>query len=64
MKWFIIIIWLYLGMYGYIFWVAKHNKRYRAKWRTADVSMIPIFGLFGPMMFIIGFVLYKQRLKQ
>ena len=54
-------IWLYVGMYGYIFWVSKHNKRYRLKWRTADVALIPVFAILGPIMFITGFMLYKQR---
>jgi hypothetical protein len=48
-------------MYGYIFWVSKHNKRYRLKWRTADVALIPVFAILGPIMFITGFMLYKQK---
>lgn len=55
-------VWLYIGMYSYIFWVAKHNKRYRLKWRTTDVSLIPFFGILGPIMFITGYMLYKQKL--
>ena len=57
------IAWLYTGMYSYIFWVSKHNKRYRLKWRTSDVSMIPLFGLLGPVMFIVGFTLFKQNIR-
>lgn len=55
-------VWLYIGMYSYIFWVAKHNKRYRLKWRTADVALIPLFAILGPIMFITGYTLYKQKL--
>lgn len=57
-------IWLYIGMYGYIFWVSRHNKRYRLKWRTEDVALIPIFAILGPIMFIVGFVMYKKEFKQ
>lgn len=57
------IIWLYVGMYSYIFWVSKHNKRYRLKWRTGDVAMIPMFGLLGPVMFIVGYTIFKQQIR-
>lgn len=55
-------VWLYIGMYSYIFWVSKHNKRYRLSWRTTDVALIPMFAILGPIMFITGFMLYKQKL--
>ena len=54
-------IWLYIGMYSYMFWVSKHNKRYRLKWKTEDVILIPVFGILGPLMFITGFILYKEK---
>lgn len=61
MIYFIIVIWLYLGMYSYIYWVSKHNRKYRLKWSNSDVWMIPLFGILGPIMFITGFMLYKQK---
>jgi hypothetical protein len=61
MIYFIIVIWLYLGMYSYIYWISKHNRKYRIKWNTTDVWMIPLFGLLGPVMFVTGFMLYKQN---
>lgn len=54
-------IWLYIGMYSYMFWVSKHNKRYRIKWKTEDVVLIPVFAILGPLMFITGFILYKEK---
>jgi hypothetical protein len=54
-------IWLYIGMYSFIFWISKHNKRYRLRWRTMDVALIPMFAILGPIMFIAGFILYKQK---
>ncbi len=63
MIYLVIITWLYIGMYSYIFWVSKHNKRYRLKWRTSDVKMIPLFGLLGPVMFIVGYLMFTQQLK-
>jgi hypothetical protein len=62
MIYFLFTLWLYIGMYSYIFWVSKHNKRYRLKWRTSDVVLIPLFGLLGPIMFIAGIAMYKQKL--
>jgi hypothetical protein len=59
----LMITWLYLGMYSYIFWISKHNKRYRLKWKTEEVLMIPIFAVLGPIMFISGYLLFKQNIK-
>ena len=63
MIYLMIIIWLYTGMYGYIFWVNKHNRRYRLKWHRDDVKMIPLFGLLGPVMFIVGYLMFNQEGK-
>ena len=61
MIYLLALLWLYVGMYSFIFWVAKHNKRYRLKWKTDDVVVIPLFGLLGPLMFIAGYILSNQR---
>ena len=56
----LIITWLYIGMYGYMYWISKRNKRLSRKWRTHEVNVIPMMGVFGPLSFIVGFILYGK----
>ena len=56
----IVITWIYLGMYGYIYWINKRNKLYHKKWRSYEVRSIPMMGVFGPLAFIVGFILFKK----
>jgi uncharacterized membrane protein YsdA (DUF1294 family) len=60
----LLLFWLFTGMYGYIYWNTKISKRFRMKWRIDDVYLIPLFGLIGPLMTIIGYIVYKYKTKR
>jgi len=60
MEKILIITWLYVGMYGYMYWITKRNKKYSRKWRGHEVRVIPMMGIFGPLSFIVGFILYNK----
>ena len=56
----IAIAWVYLGMYGYIYWMTKRNKLHHKKWRGHEVKVIPMMGIFGPLSFVVGYILFKK----
>ena len=60
MEKILIIAWLYIGMYGYMYWINKRNKKYSRKWRTDEVYIIPMMGLLGPFSFIIGIIIKNK----
>ena len=56
------IIWLYLGMYGYIYWVNRANRaRSVRRWRPSDVFLIPIMGVLGIFTYIAGRIIYNKQ---
>ena len=57
MEKILMITWLYLGMYGYMYWMNKRNRKYSRKWRTHEVNVIPMMAFFGPFSFIIGIII-------
>ena len=60
MEKILIITWLYIGMYGYIYWIKRRNRKYSRKWRSDEVNIIPMMGILGPLSFFAGFVLYNN----
>lgn len=64
MEKILIITWLYIGMYGYIYWISKRNYMYHKKWRSYEARSIPMMGVFGPLSFIMGYVLYYKHNRQ
>jgi flagellar basal body-associated protein FliL len=60
MEKILIITWLYIGMYGYMYWISKRNKKHSRKWRTHEVNVIPMMAIFGPFSLIIGYILYSK----
>ena len=61
MEKILIIAWLYIGMYGYMYWMNKRNRKYSRKWRTHEVKSIPMMGLLGPFSFIIGIIIKNKQ---
>jgi hypothetical protein len=55
------ITWLYLGMYGYMYWITKRNRKYSKRWRTHEVRTIPMMGILGPFSYIMGYILYNRQ---
>ena len=60
MEKILMIVWLYTGMYGYMYWIKKRNRKYSRKWRSDEVNIVPMMGIFGPLSFILGFILYNK----
>jgi len=60
MEIILMITWLYLGMYGYMYWMNKRNRKYSRKWRTHEVNAIPMMAFFGPFAFIIGIIIRNK----
>ena len=60
MEKILMITWLYLGMYGYMYWMNKRNRKYSRKWRTHEVNVIPMMAFFGPFSFIIGIIIRNK----
>jgi len=56
----LIISWLYIGIYGYIYWISKRNRHYHKRWKTREVNAIPMMAIFGPLCFAIGYILYNE----
>jgi hypothetical protein len=54
------ITWLYAGMYGYMYWIKKRNRKYSRKWRSDEVNIVPMMGIFGPLSFVVGYILYNK----
>lgn len=60
----LLLLWLFSGMYGFIYWNTKISRKFRMKWRTDDVYLIPLFGLLGPLMIPVGYIVYKHKTKR
>ncbi len=60
MEKILMIAWLYTGMYGYMYWIKKRNRKYSRKWRSDEVNIVPMMGILGPFSFIVGFILYNK----
>lgn len=60
MEKILIIVWLYAGMYGYMYWIKKRNRKYSRKWRSDEVNIVPMMGILGPFSFIAGYILYNK----
>ncbi len=60
MEKILIILWLYTGMYGYIYWIKKRNFHNHKKWKDSEATLIPMMGIFGPLNLIIGRILYNK----
>ena len=60
MEKILMITWLYIGMYAYMYWINKRNRKYSRKWRTDEVYAIPMMAFFGPFSFIAGYILYNR----
>jgi hypothetical protein len=56
----LMILWLYTGMYGYMYWIKKRNKKHSRKWRSDEVNIVPMIGIFGPLSFVVGYILFKK----
>tara|TARA_R110001592_G_scaffold12056_9_gene58498 strand:- start:7347 stop:7529 length:183 start_codon:yes stop_codon:yes gene_type:complete len=56
----LMILWLYTGMYGYMYWIKKRNTKHSRKWRSDEVNIVPMIGIFGPLSFVIGYILFKK----
>ncbi len=61
MEKILIIVWLYAGMYGYMYWITKRNRKYSKRWRTHEVRTIPMMGILGPFSYIMGYILYNRQ---
>ena len=56
----LMILWLYTGMYGYMYWIKKRNKKHSRKWRSDEVRIVPMMGILGPLSFVVGYILFKK----
>jgi len=57
------VIWLNIGMYGYIYWAQKNNDFRHRKWKKDAVKLIPLMGFLGVFSYIIGYIIFTNNLK-
>lgn len=59
----IVLLWLFMGMYGYIYWTQKSNDTSHRKWKRDEVKLIPIMGILGIFSYVVGHMLYNNKFK-
>jgi hypothetical protein len=57
----IIVLWTYMGMYGYIYWTQKTNDYLHRKWRRDEIKLIPIMGILGIFSYIVGHIIFNNN---